>query len=1120
VRYALLACGLALSSLAAAGRAAAQTIQWPVAAPRVVQDYGCFGCAGRPQPGFHTGIDITDATQSCVTNSVPVYPALAGGTVYRIYTGCVAGVTPADTNCGQGFGNHVLIQHRGVNDPLGPLYSLYAHLRSVSVNVGDQPGSSAALGIMGATGSVQGCHVHFGLLDFTPPYQGSYNPQHELPRMGFDGYLVSTNNSAYPATDCDLANANHGCLDPKGFVSLTMEAVTGSVSALERPGQSQNCVAQLDAGEAYASIAQVNLGGQVWQYLMLPSKTPATAQGGTASCVSSGIFGWVPAAQSSTAGQFVTVAGAKLNGTGLAVKSQPAWTASDLTYGWDGEVFWASATSPPSGPCSQPWYQISVPATRAGGATSGWVCGDDLTLPGKGTIEVDVTLEGQPWPGNVSYSLEGPQTIAGTTAASYVGVTPGGYSIQYLGGGPSPVTAPSITPPASQLLAAGGRITWALDFTNSCAGGVAGSRAAGACSGGLLSLSLAGTGAGRVISNPSGIDCPSVCRTIFSPLGTQVVLSPIPSPGSIFAGWSGDPACATGIVTMNGNYACTATFTASAPAYTLAVGETGSGTVSTSDGGIVCGGICSQAYVSGTTVTLAATAASGWSFSSWSGSCSGGPVVQLAMTGNMSCTANFTQNPQTTPVTTTGAATNVTASSATLNGTINPENFAATAYFEYGPDPNLGNATPGVSFGPGNNAFFPYAQTVTGLACATNYRFRAVGVGTGGAYRASNNNFVTSQCPPAPCYALNLIANGDAPAPIPYPANASGCPNGQYHAGDRIALTAVMVPGDVVTGWGGTDNDASTAASNTVTMTQPYNRAVYTIEQHVCYHLSLADTGQGSVPVATNPVASCPANYFPWGYEVDVSGASPAVGWQIGGWSGTENDGATIGQNFVLMPTHDQTVLVLYVPVQDQLSVTTVGNGTGTITSEPPGINCGATCSALFPYGSTVNLAATPDPGSTFLGFSGGVCNGGMPTMTAATTCTAVFGVEAPPPTKFYTLPPCRVVDTRDPNDPNSPAIQAGETRLPAVAGNCGVPSTAQAVSLNLTVVNASASGSLTLGAVVKLPASTSTISFQQGWVRANNAIVSLNPEGGLAVYCGMTSGSVDYIIDVNGYFQ
>ena len=50
------------------------------------------------------------------------------------------------------------------------------------------------------------------------------------------------------------------------------------------------------------------------------------------------------------------------------------------------------------------------------------------------------------------------------------------------------------------------------------------------------------------------------------------------------------------------------------------------------------------------------------------------------------------------------------------------------------------------------------------------------------------------------------------------------------------------------------------------------------------------------------------------------------------------------------------------------------GGGSGTVTSSPGGISCGATCSFAFEEGEVVTLTATPAPGSTFAGWSG--CEG------------------------------------------------------------------------------------------------------------------------------------------------
>src|SRR5262249_37898443 len=58
------------------------------------------------------------------------------------------------------------------------------------------------------------------------------------------------------------------------------------------------------------------------------------------------------------------------------------------------------------------------------------------------------------------------------------------------------------------------------------------------------------------------------------------------------------------------------------------------------------------------------------------------------------------------------------------------------------------------------------------------------------------------------------------------------------------------------------------------------------------------------------------------------------------------------------------------------LSVNTSGSGSGVVTSTPPGINCGASCSASFVSGTVVTLTASPAAGSSFAGWSGPTCRG------------------------------------------------------------------------------------------------------------------------------------------------
>lgn len=83
--------------------------------------------------------------------------------------------------------------------------------------------------------------------------------------------------------------------------------------------------------------------------------------------------------------------------------------------------------------------------------------------------------------------------------------------------------------------------------------------------------------------------------------------------------------------------------------YSLAVSKTGLGTVYSNPSGINCGSDCNENYASGTSVTLNATPGSGYTFSGWSGACSGTtPSCTVTMNTAKSVAATFTQTPQAT----------------------------------------------------------------------------------------------------------------------------------------------------------------------------------------------------------------------------------------------------------------------------------------------------------------------------------------------------------------------------------------------------------------------------------------------------------------------------------------
>ncbi|MGZ5430046.1 MAG: Calx-beta domain-containing protein, partial [Thermoanaerobaculia bacterium] len=131
-------------------------------------------------------------------------------------------------------------------------------------------------------------------------------------------------------------------------------------------------------------------------------------------------------------------------------------------------------------------------------------------------------------------------------------------------------------------------------------------------------------------------------------------------------------------------------------------------------------------------------------------------------------------------------------------------------------------------------------------------------------------------------------------------------------------------------------------------------------------------------------------------------------------------------------------------------------------------------------------------------------------------------GTIADPPANFFTLTPCRVADTRGPSGPfGGPALVANTARDFQVTGQCGVPATAKAVAINVTIVDPDNSGDLRIyPAGMAQPPVSSTIVFGPNQVRANNAVMPLSATGQMTVFCDMPSGSTNFVFDVFGYFE
>ncbi len=160
------------------------------------------------------------------------------------------------------------------------------------------------------------------------------------------------------------------------------------------------------------------------------------------------------------------------------------------------------------------------------------------------------------------------------------------------------------------------------------------------------------------------------------------------------------------------------------------------------------------------------------------------------------------------------------------------------------------------------------------------------------------------------------------------------------------------------------------------------------------YTLSVSQLGTGTGTVTSSPAgincgATCSAAYSSGSSVTLTAAANP--GSTFTGWSGA---GCTGTGSCIVSMTSAQSVTASFALGDFALSVNKSGTGTGSVTSNPAGINCGATCNAGYNNGSSVALTAAADAGSSFAGWSGAGCSGTgscIVSMTSAQSVNAAF---------------------------------------------------------------------------------------------------------------------------------
>jgi alpha-tubulin suppressor-like RCC1 family protein len=219
------------------------------------------------------------------------------------------------------------------------------------------------------------------------------------------------------------------------------------------------------------------------------------------------------------------------------------------------------------------------------------------------------------------------------------------------------------------------------------------------------------------------------------------------------------------------------------------------------------------------------------------------------------------------------------------------------------------------------------------------------------------------------------------------------------------AHTPVAVAGIGVT-WTSSDSTVATinatglttgvsSGSTTITATSGDRSGSTTLTVVGRPTLAVVKAGSGSGTVTSSPPGidcgtTCSAPYD--GGTVVTLTATPATGSTFTGWNGCDT---VSGTTCTVTMNASRSVTATFTLQRFTLTVNKAGSGT--VTSSPPGIDCGTTCSAPYDGGTVVTLTATPAIGSIFTGWSG--CNAASGTtctvaMSAATSVTATFTLQ------------------------------------------------------------------------------------------------------------------------------
>ncbi|MGA8863485.1 MAG: IPT/TIG domain-containing protein [Gallionella sp.] len=323
----------------------------------------------------------------------------------------------------------------------------------------------------------------------------------------------------------------------------------------------------------------------------------------------------------------------------------------------------------------------------------------------------------------------------------------------------------------------------------------------------------------------------------------------------------------------------------------------------------------------------------------------------------------------TAPTVTTGSATGITATGATLNGTVNPQNHSTTVTFNYGTTTAYGTSVAGspspIASGSGATAV---SSVLTGLVCGTTYHFQVQGVNSSGTSKGSDATFTTLACVPT----VTAIS--------PTSGTTAGGTSVTITGTNFTGATAVTIGGAAATG-------ITVVNATTITATTPAGTA-----------------GAKNVVVTTPAGTGTGISLYTYATAPTVTAISPTSGPAAGGTSvtitGTNFTGATAvtigGAAATSVVVVSATSITAVTPAgtagAQNVAVTTPG-GTAT------GINlytyiAAPTVTAISPTsGPTTGGTSVTITGTSFTGATAVTIGGAAATSVVVVSATSITAV-------------------------------------------------------------------------------------------------------------------------------